>query len=904
MTQTQMDVNCELSKKDIIRGIIKAGCLCLPASSNTKYCDGLKWSEYKKPLSLEQFNALNNGFDGICIVTGQRSGNLEVLDFDKKIDPKVFNELLSAYKDLVKSEAPGLFEKLVIEKTQSGGRHIFFKCSKEKTPGNTKLSFAKVEVDGPDQHEHFGDTYTARQDHEGKWCIYPCVVETRGEGGLIVCYPTPGYELSQGEIDQIPDISAHERDILIRCAQAFNQYIDPERMVTGGQKLDSKELRPGDDFTQRGDILPTLEKHGWVVVSTVGIHTRLRRPGKSDGWSATLAEGKVFYVFSTNTEFEDRHGYTIFAVYAILEHGGDFRAAAKDLAAHGYGARTQDSSGSSNEQWQTAREIAPRVSFPWHVLPLGIEQSLKQLARSCATSPTPLPGIAFAYLAAAIGRKVNVSPKYSWKEPLIFWCADIRDSGEGKTPPMVALGKAFENLQKDEEERYEKEVEEYDLLNKEEKKAKKKPTPKRTYFLTDLTLESIVPSLKGHPTGGIVIAMSELSQFITSQNQYKQGKGSDRESWLKLHDGTAANLGRAGGNKFVSNCRVQLVGGVQPGIFKDVFGQDQYQKDGTNFRCLFTYDGPQFHEMTAESWTEENQEAWKDLMLRTVEWADKQEEKTQVVLDQEAQELFFDWGNELKAKKNNLPAVIRGFLPKVIGYALRFAGILHCLDGLMSIYSIPKLLNKDTMHRGIELSMFYLGQAVDAMQIIKDEDTTPPPENTERTQELAHLLESLRSEVDNGRLAVGYIQEKFNEICKPEHRIKSPHAMGAWLRSLRLNLSNGKHEANGRRAVRCLVWDESLESCLQSLQSLRNQEPRWFPDADIVQTNSAKSVSKSAQTSEMQTLQTCKYQSLHPGNTVKYGPVDNTDNDDNFSGSSEKSQYDFNDAPIQRMAKV
>ncbi|MDZ7760830.1 MAG: DUF3987 domain-containing protein [Desulfovermiculus sp.] len=562
----------------------------------------------------------------------------------------------------------------------------------------------------------------------------------------------------------------------------------------------------------------------------------------------------------------------------------------------------QDSN-KSNEKWQTAREIAPRVPFPWHVLPPGIEQSLKQLARSCATSPTPLPGIAFAYLAAAIGRNVDISPKYSWRQPLIFWCADIRGSGEGKTPPMVALGKVFENLQKEEEERYDRETENYDKLSKEEKKSTSKPNPKRTYFLTDLTLESIVPSLKNHPTGGFVIAMSELSQFITSQNQYKQGKGSDRESWLKLHDGTAANLGRAGGNQFVSDCRVQLVGGIQPEIFRDVFGQKQYQKDGTNFRCLFTYDGPQFHEMTAESWTEENQEAWKELMLRAVQWSDKQDEKTHVIVDQETQRLFFDWVNDLNSKKNDLPSTIGGFLPKTIGYALRFAGILHCIESLMSTSSIPQLLKKDTILRGIELSMFYLGQAVDAMLIIQDEDTTPPPENTERTQELAQVLESLRSELDNGRLAVGYVREKFNEICKPEHRIKSPHAMGAWLRCLNLNLSNGKHDANGRRRARCLVWDESLENCLQSLQSLQTQKPRGFPDGDIEQTKSPKSPSKSPQEGDMETWETWRQQSLHPGEPANAGSVDNGDNEDNFSGSSEKKQYDFNNAPPQR-AKI
>src|SRR6056297_3390951 len=80
--------------QDQVKRIIEAHCLCLPASSKTKYCDGITWGNYKQPITLDQFNTLGNGFDGCCIITGKRSGNLEVKDFDPKIDQQAFNEIL------------------------------------------------------------------------------------------------------------------------------------------------------------------------------------------------------------------------------------------------------------------------------------------------------------------------------------------------------------------------------------------------------------------------------------------------------------------------------------------------------------------------------------------------------------------------------------------------------------------------------------------------------------------------------------------------------------------------------------------------------------------------------------------------------------------------------------------
>ncbi len=61
------------------------------------------------------------------------------------------------------------------------------------------------------------------------------------------------------------------------------------------------------------------------------------------GWSATINENGngVLYVHSTSTEFEARKAYTKFSAFAILEHGGDFSAAASELRKQGYGSQAE-----------------------------------------------------------------------------------------------------------------------------------------------------------------------------------------------------------------------------------------------------------------------------------------------------------------------------------------------------------------------------------------------------------------------------------------------------------------------------------------------------------------------------------------------------------------------------------
>ena len=464
---------------------------------------------------------------------------------------------------------------------------------------------------------------------------------------------------------------------------------------------------------------------------------------------------------------------------------------------------------------ETVKRLFPRGPFPWEVLPSSIGDSLKQLARSCASSPTSLPGAAVAIFSSLIGSIVSISPKRSWLEFLIFWFCDIRFSGEGKTPGGRLLCRVLHECQVAADEEYKMVLEEWQSLPKKDRGLP--PDRPRGYFVTNLTLEGLREDHSGH--GGKVCILDELSAFLSGQNEYKS-KGSDRESWLCLHDGQPARIVRAGKSVTLSGARVSIFGGIQPHVWKKSFKSedDLYLVDGTVFRFLPVYEGSAFYPLTVESWSDENREAWESLLKAAMRWSDRQQEakeKKVLCLDKDAQEAFLDWRNELVQIKDDLPAPVRGFIPKLVGYALRFSGVLYLMD-MFSRGEEPKsTLQVDDIRKGIRVSEFYLGHIVSAMEAISSEDIPEVFEVTDQFRHLGKTLASLKPDLDNGRLAVGYIQENFDRDIERGLRVNNSRFMGSLLRKCGLSITGGRYRANGKTGVYCLIWDKKTDSFIK-----------------------------------------------------------------------------------------
>jgi hypothetical protein len=424
-----------------------------------------KWKDREKEIPSKSTVEKEFSKPGMCvaIVCGKVSGNVETIDFDFKA------EMFEDWAGLVEQDAPSLIQRLVIQSTQSGGAHVTYKCSQEKIPSSQKLATKWIEVD-PDaadengEHEHSGKKFKAIE-RGGNHYINPTYVETRGEAGYFLAYPSPGYEIRQGRFSNPPDITPEEREILIEAALSLSDR-PPGDPVTGPKPTrgDRTALSPGDDYNQRGNVEQLLIDAGWTKTnrrSSGNDGTHWRRPGKDKGQSATLYDGSnVLHVFTASgAPFVINESYSPFAIYAYLEHEEDFSAAAKTLAAQGYGDQSKPYTESSRDP-KTPEEWSIPVSLDEPDLPKitpemfpGAIAEIAGAVSEATETPFELAAmLTIATIAAAVQGKMIVEIQPGYFEPLNIWIMVALESGARKSAVQRELTRALIDWEKDQRE--------------------------------------------------------------------------------------------------------------------------------------------------------------------------------------------------------------------------------------------------------------------------------------------------------------------------------------------------------------------------------------------------------------------------------------------------------------------
>jgi len=271
--------------------------------------------------------------DGIGLVTGAASGNLEMLEVEARAIHLVA-ELATLMDDNGFGELWKRINTGYIEASPSGGIHWHYRISDGPAAGNTKLASRPATP----------DELAANPGEKRK-----VLIETRGAGGFTVIAPSSGrthptgkpWTVLTGTMCSIPTLTVDERDTLYAIAGILDQTpaIDAPARPTAPRGA-SDSLRPGDDYNTRATWDQILQ--GWTRTKRfTPTCYGWTRPGKNprDGISATTGRnnGNNLYVFSSSTEFEAETPYSKFGAYCLLQHGGDYKNAAKQLASEGFG---------------------------------------------------------------------------------------------------------------------------------------------------------------------------------------------------------------------------------------------------------------------------------------------------------------------------------------------------------------------------------------------------------------------------------------------------------------------------------------------------------------------------------------------------------------------------------------
>lgn len=338
--------------------------------------------------------------------------------------------------------------------------------------------------------------------------------------------------------------------------------------------------------------------------------------------------------------------------------------------------------------------------FPTQVLPDVFRNLVEEGAKAigCPTDFLVVPLLVLAGVAIGATRVIKI--KEGWLEGPRIYAALIARAGEKKSPafklatrPFIAYqDKLFKDFREKELDwrkgtfQYELDLEKWKRsICKGEAKIEARPLPPTTPILSQIyttgaTIEALAALLEQNPRG-VVLLRDELAGWTKSFNQYRSGKGADKEYWLSFWNGSNVVINRKGVETalILSNPFVSVVGCIPPGVLTEITKDG---KDGLLDRILFSYPDPKPLEWSENSvsnatvWTVEK--AFEKLFQLD---PDPNPLPQVVEFDKRARARWVVWIKQHYEEQNSFdfPEILCGPWAKLEAYSARFALILQLL---------------------------------------------------------------------------------------------------------------------------------------------------------------------------------------------------------------------------------
>nr|WP_246386384.1 YfjI family protein [Armatimonas rosea] len=402
--------------------------------------------------------------------------------------------------------------------------------------------------------------------------------------------------------------------------------------------------------------------------------------------------------------------------------------------------------------------------FPSWALPPVLRDFSECVAASVGTA-SDLPGVqVLAAVAAATQKRVAVTAKRGYTEPLTLWCIGIAPPGSRKTAIMGHIRKPFTAYEVKENALRRLDVERSESeervararLNKAETAAAKGNPSIEIQAELD-TARDIVGSLK--PVRPLRLladdATPEVLTLMLAENEgrlavidaegtsfaHMIGRYSDKpalEIYLKAHAGESHTTDRAGGNgaarRTVSVHQASLTIGcaVQPEVLSELRKKREIAGKGILARCLFyfseetdaadEFDTPDLDEQVLARYRKRIEDLLTLSPSRDLD-DDDQPIPHMIELDQAARDLFTDFYREVQQERKAEGAgLFAEWLAKLHGATLRLAGVLH-----MAAHGKPgaeRPISSETMIAAIELAKYFSAHARAALARIREDEAT------------------------------------------------------------------------------------------------------------------------------------------------------------------------------------
>jgi hypothetical protein len=338
-------------------------------------------------------------------------------------------------------------------------------------------------------------------------------------------------------------------------------------------------------------------------------------------------------------------------------------------------------------------DAPPAEPFPLEVLPVPLRQFVEEAAWAVNCPPDFVAVPMLVMAGAAIGNSRRLAITRSHVQGAALYAAVVNRPGSGKSPANSLLREPFDRAQA-------KWIEEWKVVLGEWKKTDPdgrgpKPVCPRC-VVGDTTTESLKATLSENPRG-VLMVLDELTSLVAGLNQYKQGRGNDKQFYLSawanetIINDRRSDKDKDGGPTFIRHPLIGIYGGIPPDVL-DRFRSDRSRNemptnDGWLDRFLLSY--PDDLPAVGETWREVSPEArenWRDvvdllLSLDMVAGDDGHRRAELVKLTADGRAAWQRFTEQHAAEVNDgaFPDHLRGPWSKLRGYCGRLALIVHQL---------------------------------------------------------------------------------------------------------------------------------------------------------------------------------------------------------------------------------
>jgi putative DNA primase/helicase len=220
-------------------------------------------------------------------------------------------------------------------------------------------------------------------------------------------------------------------------------------------------------------------------------------------------------------------------------------------------------------------------AFPVDALPEGCRQLVREGSETIGCPPDFLAAPMLAALGSAIGVSHVIEIIQGWTEAPTLWVATVGHPGARKTPPAREAKKPVAGYQARLRKEYREQLKRYEQEERDD------PPEKAAAYVDDITTESLIVTLDESPRG-VIQFKDELLGLIRGLDQYKGGRGSDRQFYLSGWSGEPYAYRRKGTKEDVLLSRpfLSVVGSIQTDLLHEIADG---REDGLADRFIYIF---------------------------------------------------------------------------------------------------------------------------------------------------------------------------------------------------------------------------------------------------------------------------------------------------------------------------